>query len=187
MYLPRRHARRLLLPPGWVALGFLLLLGCQLIMRAQRLQAKPQRVIRLVIPKLKEDTAIINLTHTPAYKSLSELNKLRKWQTIEFTGEPIHDFFKVTEANSAFTKLDFINCPTGGIRLHFQPSTSYATLVGILSVYQEKDQPFYWGGSEQDMETGLLHVHWNWLDVRHKPLAFYAVTKRISFASTKHK
>jgi len=34
MYVPRRHYRRLLLPPGWVALRFLLLLGCQVLLAA---------------------------------------------------------------------------------------------------------------------------------------------------------
>lgn len=32
LFLPRRYYRRLLLPLGWVALGFLLLLGCQALL-----------------------------------------------------------------------------------------------------------------------------------------------------------
>jgi hypothetical protein len=181
MFLPRRRQRRLLLPPGWLALGFILLLGCQVIMRAQMLQQRHERVVRLVIPKLKQDTAIINLTHTPAYKPLIELNRLRKWQNIDFTGEPMHDFFELAEANNSFTKLIFINSPTGGIRLCFHPGTSYATLIRVLTVYQA-DQPMYWGGSIYDEDKALLHANWNWLDVQHEPLTFYAVTERVILA-----
>ena len=56
-YLPRRHRRRLLLPPGWVALAGLLLLGC-LALRPWQERLKRQVVLELTMPPLNKSGTI---------------------------------------------------------------------------------------------------------------------------------
>ncbi|MGI4736024.1 MAG: hypothetical protein ACRYG7_12685 [Janthinobacterium lividum] len=60
MFLPRRHYRRLLLPPGWVALGFLLLLGC-LALLSHRQQLRLENVLQLTMPRLTLDTTELRI------------------------------------------------------------------------------------------------------------------------------
>jgi len=53
----RRFRRPLLLPPGWVALGFLLLIGC-LLLQAHWRQLRLVNVVQLTMPPLRADTAL---------------------------------------------------------------------------------------------------------------------------------
>lgn len=88
MFLPRRQYRCLLLPPGWLALGFLLLLGCQALLTHER-QLHLSNVMQLTMPPLKPEKSNSCLIETSVYESVTNLNVLRPWHNADFTGNPI--------------------------------------------------------------------------------------------------
>jgi hypothetical protein len=157
---PRRVRRRLLLPPGWVALGFLLLLCCQAIQPWEQ-QLRQISVLQLTMPKLKPTSTDIEeygKEYQIAYKPLAELNKVRPWHDAEFKGEELRDFFSAAATESAVRKIIADTSHVGGVRVRFLPGATYANLVKVLDILTYTNQKKYW------------------LDIRHQPITFYAIT-----------
>jgi hypothetical protein len=160
MLVPRRVRRRLLLPPGWVALGFLLLLGCQALQPWRR-RLKQWNVIQLTMPPLKiklEDVQQYGREYFMPYMALGELNKTRPWHNAEFTGKLLPDFFSAATTESAIQKIIADTSQAGGVRIRFLPGATYANLVKVLDIMNYTNQKKYF------------------LDIHHRPTTLYAIT-----------
>jgi hypothetical protein len=153
MRMPRRVHRRLLLPPGWAALGFLLLLGCQ----ALRQRAIRQwNVLQVTMPALRIDKSAS--WSTVVYQPPAQLASFRRWHDVKFTGESLADFWSVAAAESATRQLIADTIHAGGVRIHFLAGSTYANLIKALDIMLYTDQKKYW------------------LDIRHQQLTLYAIT-----------
>ena len=164
MIIPRRVRRRLLLPPGWVALGFLLLLACQALQPWAR-QLKRWNVLQLTMPVLRPDTSFINFykrARIPyrdyASESPNRLAKLRPWHDAEFRGASLADFLNAAVTESAVRSIIADSSRAGGVRIRFWPGATYANLVNVLEVMNHTGQRKYW------------------LDIRNHPTTLYAIT-----------
>lgn len=173
MLIPRRVRRRLLLPPGWVALGFLLLLGC-LALRPWAGRARLWNVVQLTMPPLKADTSYLrflseptkrkegkeyNPYSTPWSKSAATaLRLMRPWHDVEFTGVYLADFFSATATESAVRQIIADTSHAGGVRIRFLKNSTYSNLVKVLDIMNCTKQKKYW------------------LDIRHDSTTLYAIT-----------
>ena len=157
MYLPRRHSRRLLLPPGWVALGFLLLLGCQALLTHRRQMRLPNVMQLQMLPwkPSKGDTWSV-----PVYGSKVELNNFRPWRDAEFTGAPINDFANAAFTETAIKAIKADTSQAGGVRIRFGQHAAYSNLIRVLDMMNYLNQKRYW------------------LDIRHNPTTLYAITNK---------
>ncbi|MDJ0364692.1 hypothetical protein QMK33_05965 [Hymenobacter sp. H14-R3] len=158
MFIPRRVRRRLLLPPGWVALGFLLLLGCQAL-RQWQAQLKQWRFIPITVP-----ARLINQLYTwnaIVYQPVSKLNTLRPWHDITFKGRELPDFFSAAATESAIRQVMADSGHAGGVRVRFWPGATYANLVKVLNIMNYTNQKKHW------------------LDIRQQPLTLYAITDKL--------
>lgn len=146
MHIPRRHSRRLLLPPGWVALGFLLLLGYQALL-AHRRQMLQERVLSLVMPFYSEKQAnkYKTLEHygIGAYKPLASLLSAPHWRIINLAGKPLNDFFATAATETAVQALKN-DTSSAGIHVAFTVGATYCNLVQLLNVMQRQKDEKYW-------------------------------------------
>jgi hypothetical protein len=173
MVLARRVRRRLLLPPGWVALGFLLLLGCQAL-QPWRGQLKLWNVMQLTMPPIKADTNYWRFSNAQAENTLrhgfnpyvtplptiaaSTLQKMRPWHDVEFSGNHLADFLNAATAESATLKIIADTGHAGGVRIRFLPGATYTNLVKVLDIMSYTNQQKYF------------------LDIYHQPTTLYAIT-----------
>lgn len=129
-YLPRRHRRRLLLPPGLLALAGLLLLGCLHISLNSRL--KKQVAITLFVPPLHLASDSVLRTIWP---SPNELARLRVWRVYQLTGNPASDtismrrILRYLSTLPACTPSDTVN----GSKVVFGKNSKYAGFIRIIS------------------------------------------------------
>ncbi|HET9503683.1 MAG TPA: hypothetical protein VFO93_09085 [Hymenobacter sp.] len=147
MYAPRRHSRRLLLPPGWVALGFLLLLACQALLSHRR-QMLQERVLSLVMPFYSEKQAKKYETLEEhyaigAYKPLASLLGVPHWRIINLTGKPLNDFFATAAIEPAVQALKK-DTSSAGIQVVFTTGATYGNLVQLLNSMQRQKDEKYW-------------------------------------------
>jgi hypothetical protein len=163
MYMPRRHYRRLLLPPGWVALGFLLLLGCQLVVK-NRTRVLPENVVQLTMPVL-EKVAEEKYKNVDPYvylfaKPLARIKTATHWQDATFIGKPYPGSMNKArvEAMVLATQADFGHAR--GIRIRLGKGATYSNLVSLLDVMMWLNQKKYW------------------LDIEHQPTTFYVVNDK---------
>jgi hypothetical protein len=175
MIIPRRVRRRLLLPPGWVALGLLLLLGCRALQPWQH-QLKLWNVIKLTMPPLRGNASYMHfLEQHPLHKLKEEYNpyttawspnaaamlrKMRPWHDIEFGGNDFPDFLSANATESAIRQIIADTSHAGGVRVRFLPGTTYTNLVKVLDIMKYTGQKKYW------------------LDIRHQPTTLYAITAK---------
>ena len=163
MYVSRRHSRRLLLPPGWVTLGFLLLLGCQIIIiNKQWLQ--PKNVLQLTMPLLERiaeekrrdgelDTYLFS-------KPLASIKTATSWQNASLVGKLLSDSVNEAKIKAAVLALQADEGHARGVRVHFGSSATYRNLASLLDMMLRLNQPRYW------------------LDIEHQPTTFYIVNGR---------
>lgn len=173
---PRRFRRPLLLPPGWVALGWLLLLGC-LVLQSHWRQLRQANLLQLTMPPLKPKASLVAFYRmhgkgqaTADYNSyvdvgdknaLVRIDRMRPWHTINFIGQPFADFRGAQEMESAIRAINADSSRAGGVRIHFQANASYASLVKVLDIMNSANQKKYW------------------LDIRHRPATLYAITDKL--------
>ena len=160
MKMPRRVRRCLLLPPGWVALGFLLLLGCQ----ALQPWAGPLtrwNVMQLTMPPLH--TTELAPWNEVIYKSADQLNDFRLWHTAELIGSDLPDFLNTATIEAAVKKIIADTAHAGGVRIRFRPGATYSNLVKVLDIMDYTNQKKYW------------------LDIRHYPTTLYAITDQPTY------
>jgi hypothetical protein len=152
----------LLLPPGWVALGFLLLLGCQALL-AHRQQLQQYGVMQLRMPAIKPDTTMARLMtkdYDIPYRSLSELDAARKWHTVDYWGRFLTDADNARYIKTAVQLIKADSAHDGGVRIRLHEHATYANLVEVLGIMDICKQPRYF------------------LDIRNQPTTLYAITNK---------
>jgi hypothetical protein len=171
MYVPRRHSRRLLLPPGWVALGFLLLLGCQVLL-AHRRQMQVPNVIQLQMPELKSTVSTVNLGDSTLRFDFSYDS--RRARAAADTSRRWHDFTlngSATDSVTMFSALDAIETiradtvHAGAVRVRFKAGTTYKALVHLLDIIE----------IDFNKRPGKGDY---WFDVRRQAGIFYIITPK---------
>jgi hypothetical protein len=169
----------LLLPPGWVALGFLLLLGCQALQPWQH-QLKLCNIVQLTMPPLKADTSYIHFLRKHKVHNLEDeynpyttawstnaaitLQKMRPWYNTEFRGNELLDFLNASATEFSIKKIIADSSHAGGVRIRFWPGATYANLMSVLDIMNYTGQRKYW------------------LDIRHHPTTLYAITDKPTHA-----
>ncbi len=157
MRVPRRCRRRLLLPPGWVALGFLLLLGCQAL-QPWRGQLRLWNMLQVTMPPLKPVDGM-PWNHV-VYRSPLQLNHFRGWHEVKLAGQLLPDFLSFNQLEAAIRVVQLDTLHAGGVRVRFGPQATYANLVQVLDCMLYTGQRKYW-----------------W-DIRSKHTVFYAITEK---------
>ncbi|RZJ90093.1 MAG: hypothetical protein EOO60_09330 [Hymenobacter sp.] len=164
MLVLRRVRRRLLLPPGWVALGFLLLLGCQAL-RPWQGQLRQWTMIQLTMPPLTISSFAgekPGLYARVTNQSRWQLNRFRPWYDIKFKGQALPDSQSAAATEAAIRKIIADTKYAGGVRVRFLPGATYANLVRVLDIMKYTGQRKYW------------------LDTRYQPVTLYAITDNVS-------
>ncbi len=175
MFLPRRCQRRLLLPPGWVALEVLLailIIGCETVRQAQRFQSAAgiqwplyfeDEPLYVSMSPLVYKTTATRLKNDSRYNPFAELDTLRQWHDIDVVGSPLADFISLQTTNSAVQAIQADTLHAGGVRVRLHEHATYVMLVGILEI------------------MSIRNVRY-WLDVQHCPVVIYATTdKRLPY------
>lgn len=126
-YLPRRHRRKLLFPPGLLALAGLLWLGCLALSGNPRL--KRYSVLQLTVPML----------HKPSDKDDSRywftpqtLDSMRQWQTFRLTGLSFADTIAIRHILRSLSGLHSAADSTG-VKIVFGESSKYADFICLLN------------------------------------------------------
>ncbi|MBO0359968.1 hypothetical protein J0X19_18555 [Hymenobacter sp. BT186] len=167
LYLPRRHRRPLLFPPGLLALAWLLWLGCATLPQMQEPQ---QGVFQLTVDfkPFRDEMKPLPIQGAfviPAsYMSPLELATLRPWKNISFTGNLWSDYFSYQQVAAATLELKDNNYEDSGVRVFFNTPAHYRSLVYTLDKFNTAD-------------TLANRVHY-WLDIRHQPTTIYAITSK---------
>jgi hypothetical protein len=163
MYLSRRHYRRLLLPPGWVALGSLLLLGCQVLLTHRR-QLLPKAVLQLAMPVLEKVAAKQqrkgNSTGYLFSNPLASIKTATHWQDAALIGRPAKDSVSEAAIEAMVTAMQADNGHARGVRVRLSTGATYSNLVSLLAMMNRLNQPKYW------------------FAIEHQPLTFYAVNDK---------
>lgn len=170
-HLPRRHHRRLLLPPGLLALAGLLLLGC-LALRPWQERLTRRSVIQLTMPPVNESNTIWPVhDFEPCDSFMLKESKLnysnvltyREWTTISFGQGQRLDTLAVHKLKIILrSKGPESSWGKSGLRVCFTPHAHYASLALVLGLFQQ------------------FHIQQYFLDIKNKPTALYAFTVPIS-------
>ncbi|WP_210518917.1 hypothetical protein [Hymenobacter terricola] len=145
LHLPRRHRRKLLFPPGLLALAGLLWLGC-VALSSHPEQLKRHSVMQLTMPPLSSSDIIWPMPHAYGYAHrepqlrYSTLPHLRTWFTVEFGQGPALDNRAAHEIKMALRSLALgsDDLPTSnGLRVVFGAHARYASLVLVLDLMNQ--------------------------------------------------
>ena len=167
LHLPRRHRRKLLLPPGLLALAGLLLLGC-LALRPWQERLTRRNVLQLTMPPANASQTIWPIGYVKACDSLllkepkltyANVLTYRNWFVVSFGQGQLSDTLAVH-------KLKTFLCAKGpepgwkrnGLRVCFAPQASYSCLIMTISILNR------------------FNIQQYFLDIRNKPTALYALT-----------
>ncbi|MBC6988652.1 hypothetical protein [Hymenobacter sp. BT491] len=156
MHTLRRHRRKLLFPPGLLALGFVLLLGCMQIAKHSHLRRHSVMVITM--PPLQPR----NFWDPTIYLPQENLNKFRKWDDMVVNGNHTHDSLALLAAYSLTSGYQQDTAHARGLRVYFTDKARYGSLVRLFDIMNINSMQKYW------------------LDIRRAPTAFYAFTDRRS-------
>lgn len=159
-FLPRRHRRKLLFPPGLLALAGLLWLGC-IALGAHPEQLKQRRVMQLTMVPLN-----LSRSYYRGYESLwttilsspAKIAAFRPWRDIRFIGNLQTD--KLEQAHMAGAVLAILSdtLHDGGVRVRFASASRYENLVFALDLMNRASITKYW------------------LDIQHGPATLYTIT-----------
>lgn len=169
LYIPRRHRRKLLLPPGLLALAFLLLVGCGILRNHPSLRR--YSVFQFAMPVYglcKQKDFFYNNELPPFCLSPIELERFRSWQTIEFTGNRMEDSLHFHQAVNSITTLKQDSSSERGIRFILGSEARYGSLVQIM-----------------DLLSSNIGTYW--LDTRQQHTILYAYTKEKGPQATANK
>ncbi|RFP65884.1 hypothetical protein D0N36_06685 [Hymenobacter lapidiphilus] len=151
--LPRRHRRRLLLPPGLPALAWLLWLGCVAVPQVRGV--RPQHVMEVNFPPLHK-----NLWSYSVDASLQEIAAFRPWQTLAVTGNLFEDYFALRNAQAVFRHLEADPNHNRGLQVRIGQHASYSSLIQLLD----------W--------CNVYNMKQYWIDIQHEPYALYVFTSK---------
>ncbi len=179
MHVPRRHSRRLLLAPGWVALGFLLLLGCQVILA--RRQQLPLHIIELGMPFLdKKEVAKYPLSTLSAleklrlHSPLAALKPTMYWQHVRFTGNRQNDSLSRVDLTKIVAPIRADIGGAQGVQVRFGEGATYDTMIYVLDLVQQVSPRYYWFGKNGNVTTFYIVSDWAFIPDEHykRPLTF---------------
>jgi len=160
MYFPRRYRRKLLFPPGLLALAFLLLLGCMQIAQDSRL--KPRTIMQLNIPVLFSGRPLPEfLRNWFPYLPKKQIEKFREWDNLKITGNILHDSLSLLTTDKLVKAYLLDTLHARGLRIQFSNQAQYKSLVRALDVMAINNMKKYW------------------LDIQHTPTTLYVFTDKI--------
>ena len=155
--LRRRHRRRLLFPPGLLALAGLLWLGCVAI-RSWQEELMRKSVVQLTIPSLHIDKNSPFYSNSPVLLSPRALDRFRLWHDVYFNGQRHNDSINLLKLNRTVAYMQAHASRNNGIRIRFSPNAKYTHLIAALNSMLKYDVQKYW------------------LDIKHQPTALYTFT-----------
>lgn len=146
---PRRSHRRLLLPPGWVALGFLLQLGCVALGTHWR-QLQVMNVVQVTMPALHPASGEYypcQIRFTLQY-ARQQVRQIPYWQTLVFTGRST-DSLVARQVRPAVISLKNSLQQRRGLAIRLAPATRYKHLVFVLDLLAQQDIKKYYFDNHQ--------------------------------------
>jgi hypothetical protein len=175
MHVSRRHSRHMLLPPGWVALGFLLLLGCQVLL-AHRRQMRQERMIELWMPFLSKAEISPPLTDLSAlerlrlYNPMAALKPSIRWHYVSFTGNPLNDSSSRVALNKIVLLIRANIGGAEGVQVRFGAGATYDSMIYSLTSSQEG----CWFVNNGQISTFYIVSDWAFIPDEHytRPLTF---------------
>ncbi|MBF9239919.1 hypothetical protein I2I05_21180 [Hymenobacter sp. BT683] len=129
-YPPRHHRRKLLFPPGLLALAGLLWLGCFYIRQDSRL--KRATVLQLTVPELDE----VYFGHPLTVRYLAGM---RQWHTFKLIGVTSSDLITVRQVISCLPTLYSSQDSIQGVKVTFGRNSKYSDLIHILSALNQAE------------------------------------------------
>jgi hypothetical protein len=120
-------------------------------------------MLRIYLPSLHPNVAARKLQQWPA-KTAAELDTLRQWRDVKFTGASITDFMAFASAIKAIKTVQADAGCKSGVRIHFQPHATFNSLVATLNVLDIFGQQDYC----------------YWLAWRNEPLTIYYIALKAS-------
>lgn len=159
----RRRQSSLLLPPGLVALAWLLLLGCVALPRMIPANYLHQRaIIEMNLLPLHPDTAAyysLGIYPIPAftYPTVKEIKQFGPWQNFYLTGQLWNDYFTLRYIRNSCWPLSENPNEHHRVRVYLSAQTKYSSLIYLLNKLEE------------------LQIRKYWLDFRHEPSVLYVL------------
>lgn len=147
------------LPSGWFAAWLGMLVGFCHIMFPVSVDESPDGIhwptefgnscdggmLRLSLPPLQPDL-VRSAPWSWPYKTVAELDTLRYWQDITFTGAPITDFFAFASTINAVKACQAEASCQSGVRIYFQSRATFSSLVSTVDMLDifGRNQYYYW-------------------------------------------
>ena len=142
MLFPRRVRRRLLLPPGWVALGFFLLLSCWTLLSSGR-QLRLDSVMQITLPALKVKDKECEICRQNTLRGFRQvLSQVSFWHTITFSGRA-SDSIVAKRVPEALDALERSLQQRRGLAIRLAPGTRYNYLIYVLDLLHQHDTKRY--------------------------------------------
>ena len=140
----RRFRRRLLLPPGWLVLSFLLLLGC-LLLRAQEQRLRPANVLQLTMPQRPRRQRADEQAQAAfsIYAVRQQVGSIRHWSRLHFTGHRFSDSLTAQQLGPVLGSLQASLDRRRGLLIYLAPATPYKYLVRVLDALNQHDVKRY--------------------------------------------
>jgi len=139
MYFLRRYRRKLLFPPGLLALGFLLLLGCMQLARNKKLQT--QHILKLtVMPRCDGPASFFDDGSASRWcYTQQEIEALRIWHDYPFTDHAFSNWWVIQTAQQSLCRLRKFPNSVNGIRFRFYSDASYSEVVKVLDILKRNN------------------------------------------------
>lgn len=145
-HLPRRHRRKLLFPPGLLALAWLLWLGCVQV-GASREKLMRRTVVQMTMPPKPTSDTIYSTTYYNGVQTIpflySQLYKLYHWQDIHLNGDAANDSISALAVSKTIKTMRADTIPNCGIRVRFTSKVRYKTFIRLLDLMALNNQKKY--------------------------------------------
>jgi len=156
-YLPRRHRRKLLFPPGLLALAGLLWLGCVVVGSWQE-KLKPKVVMQVMFLPVHLPPNYRNNFDAPQLMSVAQLQTFRLWHDAYFIGDAVVDAQEQERLKQFVQAMMADSAHDRGVRIRLASTSHYRNLVFILDLMARENVKRYR------------------LDIQHEPVTLYAYT-----------
>ena len=151
-HLPRRHRRRLLLPPGLVALAGLLLLGC-LALRPWQERLTRHSVLQLTLPTLQARHNVLAGVFEP-----EKLPEFHEWYDSYLDGSQSGDARRAAGITGQAAAMQTRPDRDQRLRVQLGPQATFAEMVFLLNT------------------MGRFNIKKYAFDIRKEAVTFYAFT-----------
>ncbi|WP_140464485.1 hypothetical protein [Hymenobacter nivis] len=159
LYLPRRHRRPLLFPPGLLALAGLLWLGCVALGPWQD-RLKLRSVLQLTMPPIGALSPAEAKTCLFCASTLPKIIRaMGPWQKNHLTGKPENQSQERIHVTTAICAMMADSSHRGRVSISLDPTAHYKDLIFLLDLMNRENTRKYW------------------LDIVHKPITLYALTE----------